>query len=186
MFYLGILGGLLAVLYPVEPMQKANQAAEVLDIIRFYIHHDILWYVPLLMVMFRLHELSYKRLLALPISFSIVLAFIMVNQILQSELGFIPLRDADFFDINYKNTSFIWGPDDSLADILTIFCPDIFKTVPVGQYAGQTKYWPLIWLICPMYILLVPIAFGMCMIFDHKRLSSDCKVLVAKLRKKKS
>lgn len=173
MFYLGILGGAIAVLYPIEPMQKVNQLGEILDIIRFYVHHTILWIVPLLMVMFKHHELSYRRLLALPISFAFVLGFIMLNQILQSELGYIPLRNNDFFNINYKNSSMIWGPTSGLGGIFTPFCPKIFKTVPVGPYAGQEKYWPLIWLIVPMYVLLVPIAFGMCMIFDHKKFKQD-------------
>lgn len=175
MFYIGILGGLIAVLYPVEPIENANQAAEWMDVIRFYIHHNILWYVPLLMVIFKMHKLSYRRVLALPITFCAVMIFIMINQILQSELGFIALRDSDFFDINYKNSSMIWGPSGGIGEFLAKFCPDIFKTVPVGQYAGQTKYWPLIWLICPMYVLIVPIAFGMSMIFDYKHFETDLK-----------
>lgn len=175
MFFLGILGGAIAILYPAEPMLKVNQSAEWIDIVRFYIHHNIIWYVPLLMVMFKLHKLSYKRVLALPISFSCVLAFIMLNQILQSELGYIPLRNDNFFDINYKNSSLIWGPDDSFGPIFASLCPSIFKTVPVGPNAGQEKYWPLIWLIVPMYILLVPIVFLMSLIFDHKQFVVDCK-----------
>ena len=184
MFYLGILGGALAVLYPVEPMEKANQVAEWLDIIRFYIHHNILWSVPLLYVIFKFHKLSYKRLLALPITFSLVLGFIMLNQILQSELGYVALRDSEFLDINYKNSSMIWGPSDSIGKIFAIFCPSIFKTVPVGEYAGQEKYWPLVWLIVPMYVLLVPIAFLLCLIFDHKKFVCDCKVAIGFIKNK--
>ena len=165
-------------------MLKSNQMAEYLDIIRFYVHHFILWAVPLLMVILKHHKLSYKRLLFLPISFSMVLGFIIVNQILQSELGFIPMRSDEFFDINYKNTSMIWGPTDGLGDIITPFVPKIFKTVPVGPYAGQEKYWPLLWLIVPMYVLLVPLAFGMCMIFDHKNFVNDCKKGITYLKVK--
>lgn len=184
MFYLGILGGAIAILYPAEPMAKVNQAAEWIDIVRFYVHHNILWYVPLLMVMFKLHKLNYRRLLVLPITFCCVLMFIMINQVLQSELGYIPLRDDNFFSINYKNSSMIWGPDGAIGNILAIFCPNIFKTVPVGANAGQKKYWPLIWLVVPMYILLVPISFLMCLIFDHKHFIADCKTGIAFLKTK--
>lgn len=184
MFYLGILGGLIAIFYPAEPIAKLNQTAEVLDIIRFYIHHNILWQVPLLMTIFKLHKLSYKRILALPITFSLVMMFIMINQILQSELGYIALRDKNFFTINYKNTSMIWGPVDGIGEFLSKFCPNFFKTVPVGKYAGESKHWPLIWLVCPMYIILVPITFLMCMIFDHKSFIQDCKTLFGKLKTK--
>ena len=69
----------------------------------------------------------------------------------------------------------IWGPTDSIGDFLSQFCPSLFKTVPVGPYATQEKYWPLIWLVCPMYILLPPITFGMCAIFDHQQISHDFK-----------
>ena len=183
MFYLGILGGLIAILYPAEPMVKSNQNGEILDIIRFYLHHNILWQVPLLMVMFKLHKLDYKRLLVLPLVFSAVLGFIMLNQVMQSELGFIGLRDDQFFDINYKNSSMIWGPDDAIGDFLANFCPPLFKSVPVGKYAGQEKYWPLFWLIWPMYVILVPLCFGMCMIFDHKNFAKDWKETFSRTKK---
>ena len=62
----------------------------------------------------------------------------------------------------------IWGPTDSIGDIVSFFCPNIFKTIPVGEYEGEIKYWPIIWLICPMYVILVPIAFLMCIATDFK------------------
>lgn len=168
MFYLGILGGVIAIIYPAEPLAKSNQMGEMLDIIRFYIHHTILWVVPLLMVIFKMHKLSYHRLLVLPLTFSCVMGFIVLNQVLQSELGYIALRDPDFFDINYKNSSMIWGPQDGIGEFLSYFCPNIFKTVPVGPYEGEIKYWPIFWLVFPMYIILVPIAFGMCILANGK------------------
>jgi len=183
MFYLGLLGGALAVLIPIEPIEKANQAAEWLDIIRFYIHHNILWQVPLLMVIFKLHKLSYKRILFVPISLCMVLMFIMINQILQSELGFIALRNNNFLKINYKNNSMIWAPFDEIKQYVQYLVPKFLRTVPVGANAGQEKYWPLLWLICPLYIILVPICFGLSMIFDHKTLKEDIKKLKLKFKK---
>ncbi len=174
MFYLGILGGLIAILYPVEPLQKADQAAEALDIVRFYLHHHILWSVPLLTVLLGHHKPDYKRVWSVPGSLLLVLLFIMLNQVLQSELGFVDLRNDDFLDPNYKNASFIWGPGgDALAKIFTVFCPEFFKTVPVGPYAGQTKYWPWFWLILPAYVLVTPLCFLISMIFDHDNFKKD-------------
>ena len=91
MFYLGLLGGLVATLVPLEPIAKVNQAAEWIDIVRFYFHHTMLYAVPLLMVLLGLHKLSYKRVLWCPVYLLGVMLFIMLNQIFQSELGFIPL-----------------------------------------------------------------------------------------------
>lgn len=186
MFYIGVLSGLIALLYPQEPLAKSNQLGEFWDIVRFYYHHWQLLAVPLLMVLFKLHTLSYKRILCAPIILLVVMLFIILNQIFQSELGFIPLRSDDFFDVNYKNSSYIWGPDlqDGIGKFLSLFCPDFFKTVPIGPHAGEEKYWPWFWMIFPVFILVTPLAFGLSMIFDGKNFANDVKVFYKKLRNK--
>ena len=186
MFYIGVISGLIALFYPQEPIAKVDQAAEQLDIIRFYYHHWMVLAVPLLMVLFGHHKLSYKRCWVAPVGLLLLMLFIILNQIFQSELGFIPLRDrGNFFGIDYKNTSYIWGPgeNDTIGAILAIFTPEFFRTVPVGEFAGQVKYWPWFWLIFPCIILVTPMAFLLTMPFDHKSLRRDVKTLAAKLRK---
>ncbi|MBQ8374861.1 MAG: YwaF family protein [Clostridia bacterium] len=174
MFYIGVFSGILAMLYPIEPIQKVDQAAEWLDVVRFYIHHAILWIVPLLMVLLKLHTPSYKRVLSAPTGLLCVMLFIMLNQIVQSELGFVPLRGDDLFAIGYKNTSYIWGPgNDFIGKFLSKLCPNIFKFIPVGEFAGQTKYWPWVWLIVPAYVLVTPLAFAVSLIFDWKNFKAD-------------
>ena len=188
MFYIGVLSGMIALFYPQEPMAKVDQSAEQLDIIRFYYHHWMVMAVPLLMVLLGHHKLSYKRILSAPTGLLLLMLFIMLNQIFQSELGFIPLRDrGNFFGIDYKNTSYIWGPgtNDAIGDILALFTPDFFKTVPVGEFAGQTKYWPWFWLITPVYLIVTPLSFLMALIFDHKALAMDVKALKQRLHRKK-
>ena len=101
--------------------------------------------------------------------------FIMMNQLLQSELGFISLRGNDIFNIGYKNSSYIWGPgtDDPIGNFIAMFCPRIFKIIPAGQYVGQEKYWPWFWLIVPAYLVLTPLCFGISMIWDAKNFKND-------------
>ena len=183
MFYIGIISGLIALFYPQEPMAKLDQLSESWDIVRFYFHHWMLLAVPLLMVLLGHHQLSYKRILSAPTGLMLVALFIMLNQIFQSELGFIPLRTHDFFAIGYKNTSYIWGPgeNDAIGTFFTRLCPDYFRYIPVGEYAGQEKYWPWFWMIFPVFILVTPMAFGLCMIFDHCRFTTDCRALRARL-----
>ncbi len=188
MFYIGVISGLIALFYPQEPIAKLDQAAEQLDIIRFYFHHWMVLAVPLLMVLLGHHKLSYKRILTAPTGLLLLMLFIMLNQIFQAELGFIPLRlTNDFFGIGYKNTSYIWGPgeNDAIGNFLAIFTPDFFKTVPVGEFAGQAKYWPWFWIIVPAYVLVTPMAFGLSMIFDHRSLTADVKLLAKKFKKEK-
>ena len=183
MFYIGVISGLIALFYPQEPMAKLDQAAEQLDIIRFYYHHWMVLAVPLLMVMLGLHTLDYKRIWVASTGLLLLMLFIILNQLFMSELGFIPLRDrGNFFGIDYKNTSYIWGPgvNDAIGNVFAIFTPEFFKTVPVGEFAGQEKYWPWFWIIVPCYILVTPLAFGLSMIFDHKRFGADMKKLFRK------
>ena len=187
MFYIGVLSGLIALFYPQEPIAKVDQYAEQLDIVRFYYHHWMVMAVPLLMVLLGHHKLSYKRILSAPVGLLLLMLFIMLNQIFQSEMGFIPLRDrGNFFGIDYKNTSYIWGPgtNDAIGNFFALFTPDFFKTVPVGEFAGQEKYWPWFWMIVPVFLLVTPLSFGLCMIFDHKGLSSDIKSLKTRVGKK--
>lgn len=186
MFYIGVISGLISLFYPQEPIAKTNQAAEQLDIIRFYYHHWMVLAVPMLMVLLGHHKVSYKRVLSAPTGLLLLMLFIMLNQIFQSELGFIPLRDrGNFLGIDYKNTSYIWGPgtNDAIGSFLATFTPKLFRTVPIGEFAGQLKYWPWFWLIVPCYVLVTPLSVAIGMAFDRKALAADIKRL--RLRGKK-
>lgn len=187
MFYLGMLSGLIALFYPQDPLSKADQITDFWDILLFYDHHWTLLAVPLLMVLWGHHKLSYKRILSAPVGLLLLMLFIMLNQIFQSELGFIPMRGDDLLHTNYKNTSYIWGPgtNDAIGNFLALFCPKFFTVIPIGEFAGQEKYWPWFWLIFPVFILVTPLSFGLCMIFDHRNFGQDVKQLFAKLRKTK-
>lgn len=182
MFYIGVISGLVVLFYPQEPIAKLDQLGEFWDIVRFYFHHWMIMTVPLLMVLLGHHQPSYKRILAAPIGLLLLMLFIMLNQIFQSELGFIPLRSNDIFAIGYKNSSYIWGPgtDDAIGNFFALFCPKFFRTIPVGEFAGQTKYWPWFWMIVPVFTLATPLSFGLGMIFDHKQFAADMKALFHK------
>ena len=185
-FYIGVLSGLIALFYPQEPIAKTNQLGEQLDIIRFYYHHWMVLAVPLLMVLLGHHKLSYKRVISAPTGLLLLMLFIMLNQIFQSELGYIPLRDqGDFFGIGYKNSSYIWGPgtNDAIGNFLALFTPKIFRTVPVGEFVGHTKYWPWFWLITPVYLLVTPLSVLIALVFDHASLVEDIQAIRQKNKK---
>ena len=186
MFYLGVISGLLALVYPQEPIAKTNQLGEQLDIVRFYYHHWMVMAIPLLMVMLGLHKISYRRIWTAPVGLLLLMLFIMLNQVFQAELGYIPLRNqTGFFGIGYKNTSYIWGPgtNDAIGNFLALFTPKIFRTVPAGQFAGAEKYWPWFWIIVPAFVLVTPLAFLLSMIFDRKHFAQDVKALKKRLLK---
>ncbi len=212
MFYIGVISGAIALFYPEEPMAKGDaieQSAQILDILRFYYHHWMLLAVPLLTVLLKRHRLSYKRIWVAPVGLLLLMLFIVLNQILQSELGFVPLRDGDGADglnvivPNYKNTSYIWGPLEisygsdgpkvvmsDIGQILSYCCPNCFKfmRVPVldggtvTEYITIAKYWPWFWLIVPVFTIVTPISFGLVMIFDHKAFLQNFKSLFGKTK----
>lgn len=182
MFYIGVLSGHIAIFYPIDPILKTNQAAEWIDVLRFYLHHNLLWYVPMLMILLKIHKLDYRRVWSTPVIFLLVMLFIILNQIFQSELGFIELRGDDIHAIPYVNNSLIWGPDGSISKLIDWACPEFFKTIPVGPHAGEAKYWPWFWLVIPCFVILTPVCFLISLIFDHTNFKQDTKNLVHKLR----
>ena len=195
MFYIGVLTGLVVLVYPQEPIAKGGQAeqmAEIWDIYRFYFHHWMIMSVPLLMVLLKKHTLSYKRIWVAPVGLLLLMLFIMLNQIFQSELGFIPLRNGNLIP-NYKNTSYIWGPlnqdgtMDPIGGIFDIFCPEVFKHLPVAfsgsaYQVGEVKYWPWFWMIVPCFVIVTPLSFGLSMIFDAKNFRKDVVWLVGHIK----
>ena len=165
MFYLGFISGFLALLYPTEAIGKS---VLTLDLWRFYICHIIIIAVPLLMVKLNLHKLDVKRIYKVPFCVMAVLLFIICNQVLQSELGIIALRNGDIFNVNWRNPSLIWGPTDGVAVIFSWLTPNFMKVIPFGEYAGQEKFWPFFWMLpgVIVYFILVPLI--LCLIFDFK------------------
>ena len=165
MVFLGIISGFLAMLYPTEAIGKSILT---LDLWRFYICHFIIIAVPMLTVLLKLHKLDVKRIWKTPICMMAILLFIICNQVLQSELGFIPLRNDDMLNVNFRNPSLIWGPTDGVAVLFSWLTPNFMKTVPFGEYIGQEKYWPFFWMIPGVifYFILVPLII--CFIFDYK------------------
>ena len=165
MVFLGVVSGFLAMLYPTEAIGKSVLS---LDLWRFYICHGIIIAVPMLTVLLKLHKLDIKRIWKMPICMCAMLLFIICNQILQSELGIIPLRNDDMLNINFRNPSLIWGPTDGVAVLFSWLTPSFMKIVPVGAYAGQEKYWPFFWMVPGIifYFILIPLVI--CFIFDFK------------------
>ena len=179
MVSLGVISGFLAMFYPTEALDKS---VLTLDLWRFYICHIIIIAVPLLTVLLDLHKLDVKRIWKTPICVMAMLLFVICNQVLQSELGIIPLRDDDIFNINFTNTSLIWGPTDDVAVLFSWLTPNFMKVIPYGQFAGQEKYWPFFWMTpaIVLYFLLIPLI--LCFILNGKETVKTFKNLFSKVK----
>ena len=179
MFYLGVISGFLALMYPTEAIGKQVLS---FDLWRFYITHIIIIAVPLLMVLLKMHKLNFKRIWKIPVCVMAMLLFIICNQVLQSELGIITLRGDEIANIPYHNPSLIWGPTDDVAVLFSWLVPNFMKTVPFGPYAGTEKFWPFFWLLPGTVIYFTIIPFLLCLIFDFKNIKTSFANLFNKIK----
>ena len=167
LFFMGVLGGLAALLFPTEAFGR--ELGE-LDVIRFYICHILLFIVPFYMVFFKHHTLDLKRVPYFPLMFILVECLILANEVILMEAGFVDFRGGDFLNYNYRNSNFIFGPSpefQELSDkIVDPLVPNIFKTVGDGPYAGYEKYIPVAWLVVPCVIYFNIIGAGLCLLMN--------------------
>jgi len=186
MFYMGIAGGLGATLIPVDAIGRNPFEFEVM---RFYFSHIILWTMPLLMVMLKLHTLDYKRILKIPLLVYATLCLILVNEIILIGIGFVDIRHL--FSSEIRNSALIFGPlpeVEFLGILFTTLTPSLFLTVPAGANAGAPFYWPILWMIIPSYFYFSAASLVLALPFEYKNIRKDIAGLKAKiaLRIKKS
>lgn len=186
MFYIGVLSGTLAVLYPLEAFGKE---AFIFDTIRFYVCHTIITVAPFLMVATGLHNLDYHRIYKVPICFLLVYVIILVNEIILIEIGQVPLRSSDLFatgDEFYRNFSMVFGVSESfesMEKILTFFTPDFMKHIPFGEYAGEKKYWPILWAIGPAFVYIGGLSLILSICWEKDHMKSDFQNLKNYIKK---
>ena len=171
MFYMGVMSGVAATLLPIDVI-----GFEVLDFetIRFYTAHIILWVVPLLMVVLGVHTLDYKRIPKVPLIALFTLCIILVNEVILVGAGFVQMEH--FFSYEIRNPALIFGPLPAVepaGTILTALTPAIFTTVPIGPNAGETFYWPIVWMIIPGVIYFSAMSFLLCLPFEFKKIKGD-------------
>ena len=179
MFYMGMFGGLVATLYPVNVI---GFDAFEFETIRFFYHHVLLWVVPLLMMMLKLHTLDYKRIWKISFLAIFVLCIILINEVILVGTGFV--RADILFSYEFRNTALIFGPMPELGPVntfLTAFTPELFTTVPIGPNAGETFYWPIVWMLVPAFIYFTIGAFLLALPFEYKKIKRDTLAIKAKV-----
>ena len=179
MFYMGVASGLGATLIPVDAI---GQHPFLFETMRFYISHMLLWVVPLLMVLLKVHTLDYKRIPKIPFLIYFVLGIILVNEVILIGAGFV---DKNFlFSNDIRNSALIFGP---LADVefigilFTALTPSVFLTVPIGVNAGAAFYWPILWLVVPAFIYFSAVSLLLALPFEYKNIKTDIMTLKTRI-----
>jgi hypothetical protein len=171
MFYLGVMSGVGATLLPIDAIGTDAFAFET---VRYYFCHMILWVVPLLMVLLKLHTLDYKRIWKVPFLLYLILCVILVNEVILTGAGFVHI--THLYSNEVRNSSLIFGPLAEVAfvgDLFTALTPKLFLTVPTGANAGDVYYWPIVWLVIPFYIYFGITALLLSLPFEIKRIRED-------------
>lgn len=174
MVMVGIASGILTFLVPVDAVSETfngnmnvigQRSAFSLEIIRFYTAHYILFAVPFLMMHYKMHKLSVDRVFRAPLMLIAVLVIIFINEFIITYVTGWVSKDQ-FFDVNGRNPSFIFGTNGKLSDvglILGILVPTVFRSNP---FTGSPQLWPVIWLILPALVYGTIIGFIFMFIYD--------------------
>ncbi len=154
MYFIGTIGGLGALIFPTEAF---NRDPFIFDVIRFYICHINLIIVPMLCVIFKIIELDYKSCLIIPVIFIFFELVIFVNELILMKSGLVEDSVTLLLDRNYRNSSFIFGPNsdfDNISWLVLMFVPKIFRRGFFFINGGVNFYWPIVWLVIPAFIYL--------------------------------
>lgn len=168
MFYLGTVSGILGC---VAPMPAMGLNFYDLETIRYYICHAGIWIVPLLMVIFGLHELNYRRIWKTMVIYFAVLCVIIVNEVILIRLGWVDTETMkDFLDANERDMGYAIGLPDSfrkIGDIVLWMTPKSWRD----------PYIPILWELFPILIYGGAAWLAMSMYWEHDRFKADCITL---------
>lgn len=157
MYFIGFCGGLAALCYPTEAL---NKAPFVFDTVRFYFCHINLLAVPLLAAILNVHRPRLSRFWAIPLMFLVWETIICLDEFCLMWAGIIKGKFTDFFNPAFSNSSFQFGvhPDFAwAAKILDPFVPWFLRTDAFNLNGGKPFYFPVLWLTGPAFVYLIPI-----------------------------
>lgn len=168
MYYFGVFGGIGAMLFPTEAI---GNAAFSFHVVRFYITHFLIFAAPVLMVAYGIHTLDYRRIWRVPCVFLGVLCLILLNEVILIAVGLVPFDLEKFFSPDYRNASLIFGYPSALKPYLgfiDIFVPPFMKHGLLGDASVLVGYWPVLWMVVPVFIYVPIAAFLVSLPFTHK------------------
>ena len=156
-FFIGMLGGVLAVFYPTEAL---GEFAFSFDVIRFYFCHATLFVVPLVAAITGLYSPRLKSFWAIPLLFLAQSAIICLNEIFLIKVGLVNANLSDLLNKEFRNYSFVFGLKDDFSAFAFLFDPLVpffFKTDAFHINGGTPFYFPVLWQIVPAFLYLIPI-----------------------------
>lgn len=185
MFYIGTISGIAAVIILGEGVDRSPLS---FDVIRYFLCHISLVLAPLMMVIFGIHKLDYRRVWRVPLVFLIVLCVICASEVTLTATNLLLDKDCNLETLlssSVRNNAFIFGPFignngqlENLTWIVDIITPRVFRYNPM---TGEPMYWPIVWLIVPAIVYLPLISILMSLPWERKHIARDFRVLRERL-----
>ncbi len=173
MIMAGMASGLVAVIFPVDVMVETFNGAYIgpkhafsIESIRFYITHFLIFLAPFLMMRYRMHRLSIKRMLYAPLLLFSVLILIFINEWVLTLIGWVPKEH--FFSPNHRNPSFIFGSRSDLEGLGLLIGALVPAFMMIHPVTMDPFFWPVFWLFFPVMVYGTFIAFVFMLIYDRK------------------
>ena len=176
MFYIGVISGILGC---IAPMPVRGLEFYRLETIRYYICHASLWQVPLLMVIFGLHKLDYRRNWKTFAIYFGILCLIIVNEIILIRIGWVSTSTfEEFFDPSGRDMGYAIGfpPEmQKIANYLLWLTPKAWKEPCI----------PILWELFPVIVYGGLLTMLMCAYWEHEHIRRDLSAFVEHIRKKR-
>ena len=186
MVMVGMASGIITFIAPLDAMSDmfngtiyiGPRSAFMLENIRFYFAHYLLFLIPFLMMHYKMHELSIKRAYRAPFMLMLILIIIFINELVMTAIGWVPKEHL--FDPNKRNPSFVFGSKASfsgLGMVIGVLVPSFMMlTHPVYEF---TFYIPVLWLTIPVMIYGGMISLTFCLIYDKENTIDYLKNLLS-------
>ncbi len=159
-FFMGCCGGIAALVYPSEAL---NHAPFIFNTLRFYYCHISILIIPLLAMFLGLYRPKFKNVWAVMGLWYAHLGLIMLNDAFLNGVGGFNMTIQQFFDHDFRNASFIYGPPPDFMPVYNImfdpFIPNFLKTDIFGIMSGGPFWFPLLWMFIPM-CFYIPLAYA--------------------------
>jgi len=171
MIIAGIASGIITFIFPVDAMSEMFNGeyfgikhAFQLENIRFYTSHFLIFLAPFLIMHFKFHELSIKRMFYAPMLLILVLFIIYLNELIITSFGWVDANDL--YDPNKRNPSFVFGIRGDIPDIvymLLFIVPSFLLRHPV---TNEVFFWPVLWQVFPVMLYGSMITLVFMFIYD--------------------
>ena len=176
MFYLGIISGVLGCLAPMPILGLPFYSLETL---RYYFCHASIWQVPLLMVIFGLHKLDYRRIWKSIAMYFIILCIIIVNELILIRINWVGVETIEgFLDPSGRNMGYAVGLPaemEKLGGYLLWMTPKAWKD----------PYVPILWEVFPVIMYGGFISLCLSIYWEHEHIRQDMLVFINKITEKR-